>query len=225
VGCERVGPQTKPCLLLLRFPFGQVLGPQRSAELWNRVLQWTDSVQLYLVPSQLLLTPRKALPSCHRLCQMAISPWELSQCKEGVRERRRRKRFWRQLLEASQWLWGKVGFQSQNLSTSGLGRALEIILANLSLSGHEPVFQAGEGTCPRSYSGVVMDLHWNHRVLGVGKVFNPIWTLEQHCQRPSWRELSLLGIHWCEYMCVCSVCFLCVPVLSEDLSMPGLGEN
>lgn len=58
---------------------------------------------------------------------------------------------WRnQLLEASQWLWGKVGSQSPSLSTSGLGRALDIILANLYVLGHEPKIQAGEGTCPRS---------------------------------------------------------------------------
>ena len=38
-------------------------------------------------------------------------------------------------------------------STSGLGGGLEIISANPSLSGGELETQAGEGTCPRSYSG------------------------------------------------------------------------
>jgi hypothetical protein len=51
-----------------------------------------------------------------------------------------------QLPEASQWLWGKVGSQSQSPSTSGLGRALDILLANLYMLGHEPKIQAAEGT-------------------------------------------------------------------------------
>lgn len=60
-------------------------GPQRGVEPWNKVLQWTDcrnSVQSHLLPPQLLWTPGKTLPSCHGLCQVAMSPGELSQSKE-----------------------------------------------------------------------------------------------------------------------------------------------
>lgn len=125
-------------------------GPQRGVEPWDKVLPWIDcrnSVQSCFLPPQLLWTPRKTLPSCHGLCQVATSPWELSQGKEGDQ---------REEKEWERWKPGGIpmGFGGRWAgSMPALGGRLEIILANPSWSGGEPETQTEEGTYPRSRSG------------------------------------------------------------------------
>lgn len=95
-------PPLEPHLPLRPFCSSSKIGIQRprsiapcclkgAAESPHRVLQWIDSrgsIQSCLLPSRLMLTPKKTLPSYHGLCQVAMSPWALSQDKEGIRERR-----------------------------------------------------------------------------------------------------------------------------------------
>lgn len=119
----------------------------RATECQTRILQWIDSVQLCLLPTSSRVDSQE---------NTAILLWVLPNGNEslGVGPRQRGggqdEKWWgrgrNQLPEASQWLWGKVGSPSQSPSTSGLGRALDIILANLYMLGHEPKIQAVEGT-------------------------------------------------------------------------------
>lgn len=111
------------------------------------MLQSIDSVQLCLLPTSSPVDSQE---------NTAILLWALPNGNEspgagprqggGGQDEKGWGRGRKQLQEASQWLWGKVGSQSQSPSTSGLGRALDIILANLYMLGHEPKIQAGEGT-------------------------------------------------------------------------------
>lgn len=144
MGCEGRGPD-QVC------PLGGIWESPphfwRATEHQNRILQWIDSVQLYLLLTSSPVDSQE---------NTAILLWVLPNGNEslGVGPRQegggQDKKGWgrgrNQLPEAFQWLWGKVGSQSQNPSTSGLGRALDIILANLYMLGHEPKIQGEEGT-------------------------------------------------------------------------------
>lgn len=148
-GIWREGALDRACSLGSVWVFLSLQLKSARASEWNSAVGKTVSSSVFN-PLPLLLTPRKTLPSSNGFCQMAMSPWEFSQGRGGGQDEKERGRWRNKLLEASQWLWGKVGSQSPSLSTSGLGRALDIILANLYVLGHEPKIQAGEGTCPRS---------------------------------------------------------------------------
>lgn len=134
------GIQALPCLA--------PCGPQRDVEPPAESFSGQTDRALPLL-SGLLWPLGKTLSSCHGPCQVARSPWESCQGKEGSWGRRGDRRGGG---TSPRWLprglWRKVGG-----SISGRGGVLELVAAKLLLSGSEPETQAREGTCPRSYRG------------------------------------------------------------------------
>lgn len=165
---------------------GQILAVDRLQEQCP-VLLFTPSIPV---------DPRKTLPSCYGLCQVARSPWELSQGKEGDQ---------REEKEWERWRPGGIpmGFGGRWAgSMPALGGRLEIISANPSLSGGEPKIQT-EGTCPRSYS----------RKSDEARLESETWELVRCLllsgHLPKALEIPFLDIHLCAlcvHACVCRVC-------------------